>query len=127
MKKPHCKEHRIEFALRTVFQGKVLSLVEIHNMAGLDTLNRDLHLMMLMYKHATDDRYIDHTIRIMRMEPAAPLIVSNHTPNKLTRTPIYKGSVTWNDVPTENREADPIVAFKNAYRAHLVIQASTLA
>ena len=38
-------------ALRTVFKDKILSIVEMHNRAGLDTLDkhRDLHLMTLMF------------------------------------------------------------------------------
>ena len=51
----------------------------------------------------------------------------NPAPNKLTRTPIYKGSVMWNNLPTKTRQAGSIIAFKNAYGAHLVIQPQNLA
>ena len=44
---------------------------------------------------------------------ATILRVPNHTTNKPTRAPIYKGSVTWNDLPTKTREASLVLAFEN--------------
>ena len=50
-------------ALRTVFQSKAFSSVEMHSLANIDTLRerRNLHLMTPMHKRTEDHRYIDHT------------------------------------------------------------------
>ena len=70
-------------ALETVFHGKVLNVAEKHNRAGQDTLDvcRNLHLMMLMYKCASNERYIDHTIRVMRRGTATFIRSSSAKPS----------------------------------------------
>ena len=55
-------------------------MTEKHNRAGLDILDahRDLHLMMLMDKRESDDKYKDYTIRITRSRTDTLLRVSYH-------------------------------------------------
>ena len=83
--------------------------------------------MLLMYKRASNTRYIDHTIGIMRRGTVILFRVPNPATNKLTRAPVYKDSVMWNNLPAKTREAGSIIPFKNSYRVHLVIQSQNLA
>ena len=86
-----------------VLQSKILSIVEMHNGVGLDTLDigRNLHLMTLIYKSASDDKYIYHRKRVARRGAATLLRMPNPRTYKLTRAPMYKGSDMWNDLPTK--------------------------
>ena len=116
-------------ALRTVFQGKTLSVVEMHSLAKIDTLKerRNLHLMTLMQKRADDELYIDHTNRVTRQGTATLLKVPHPMTKMLCKAPIYKGGVMWNNLTPRTRKSQSTLAFKNAYRANLVIQAQNLA
>ena len=64
----------------------------MHDRVAMDTLNvhmdiwTDLHLMALMYVHASDDKYIDHTIRVMRTGTATLLPVPNPITEKLNQS-----------------------------------------
>ena len=80
-----------------------------------------------MYHHMSDDKYIDHTNRVMRWGAAILLRVPSPRNNKLTRAPIYKASVMWNDLLTKTREVSSLLAVKNAYSAHMIIQPQNLA
>ena len=62
-------------ALRTVFQGKTRSIVEMRSLAKIDILRerRNLRLMMLMHKRAEDDLYIGHKNGVTRRGTATLL------------------------------------------------------
>ena len=80
-------------------------------------------VVTLMYKRASDDKYIERTIMVARRGAATLLRVPHPSTNKLTRALIYKGSVMWNDLLTKTSKARSFLIFKNACRARLVIQA----
>ena len=110
-------------ALRT---GKKLSVAELHEKAKFNTLSEqmDFHLMVLMHKHAKDEKIIDNTNRITRNGSSMLLNVPRSSTNKYTRAPIYKGSVMWNELPTRVREAQSILAFKNIHIQWWAVRAS---
>ena len=111
-------------ALRTVYKGKQLSTQEMHELGKLDTLTvrRDIHLLALMYKRATNPEYVDNTKRKTRTTTGTQLRVPHPKTDKMTRAPVYAGSKLWNTLPQTIRSQATYDKFKIAVRAHLTGQ-----
>lgn len=107
-------------ALRIVFKGKILSVQDMHERAGIEFLKirRETHLMALMYGRAQDSRYLDQTERKTRQATAALLKTPRPRSNKLARAPVCMGSTLWNQLPTKIRQAETKLKFRNLYRSH---------
>ena len=107
-------------ALRMVFGGRVLSVAEMHNTAGVEYLEnrREAHLLALMFNRSKDTKYTDSSERITRRADATLLKVPRSTNNKYTNSPVVKGSGLWNQLPVELRQCETKFAFKVLYRKH---------
>ena len=107
-------------ALRLVYNGRVMSVADMHAEAKVDYLEdrRDLHLLTLMYSRATDDTYKDRVARVTRRADAVMLRVPRKQTNVLAKAPVCGGSVMWNDLPARVRRAGTKIGLKNLVRQH---------
>ena len=88
-------------ALRTVFWGRSLSVDDMHSEAKVEYLEkrREAHLLALMLDRSGEDRYRDSTVRNTRSAAATLLKVPHPRTNKLKKSPGYRGTTLWNDLP----------------------------
>ena len=107
-------------ALRLVFSGRVLSVQEMHERAGIGMLNdrRELHLLALMYDRAHDIKYVDTTNRVTRRADAIILKTPQINLTKAAKAPKYMGSIAWNNLPVKLRQADTKTKFIRNLKIH---------
>lgn len=105
-------------ALRTVFKGKKLSILDMHEKAGLDYLEdrRELHLLTLMFDRTQDQAYIEIAPRSTRSADAVMLRTPKPCTSKLAKAPIYMGSKMWNELPIRMRKSKSRQELKTLFK-----------
>ena len=105
-------------ALRIVFKGRIMSVALMHKEANVSYLTdrRDSHLLALMLDRTREPKYRDTTVRQTRQATAPLLKVPKPNTAKLTRVPIYWGSVEWNNLPPAVRRANSRLDLKRLLR-----------
>ena len=108
-------------ALRLVFSGRILSVADMHEVAGVNYLEqrRDAHMLGLMYNRTKDQKYRDDRVRTTRQGDAVLLKVPRANSTKFMNSPIFRGSTMWNRLPVELRQVESRYAFKILYKNHL--------
>ena len=110
-------------ALRIVFQGKKMSVEEMHDKAKVQYLEqrRESHLLSLMFKRSFQPEYVESNARKTRQSEGRILAVPHPRTSKYKKAPLYCGSKMWNELPFKVRDTNSIVVFKNRVRTHLAI------
>ena len=107
-------------ALRLVFMGRILSVVDMHKLAKVEYLEqrREAHLMGLMFNRTRDHTYRDDQARVTRQGDAVLLKVPKSNTTKFMASPIFNGSTMWNRLPVEVRQAESRYALKILHKKH---------